>query len=619
MKLNLFAALLFLTKFTIAQVPATWTVNPAAYQYQMTMTCKVNEACVTLVNSNNYIAAFVGSQCRGVIQTSTSAGTDKLGLLTVNSNVVSNEKIKFKIYNATTNSVVAVLDSIIFSQGTQIGTLSNPFTLYSNHSPTNIAISNYTINENSALATTIATLTTSDQDGTTTFNYSLTTGQAENTQFAISGDLLQVNTNFNYETDSIKIIEIYSNDNGGCSFVKTFTIQVKNVNDVPTVLNLTQQIISDKQQANSFMGEFSTIDEDFIDTHTYSLVIGAGDTDNSQFHVSNDTLYNNSQIIYNTQQVYYIRARSTDAGGLLVENTFTLNVINTNDAPTDILLSKVDVDENLPIGTVIGTLTAVDEDVFDTHTFQLVSGTGSTDNLKVAITGSLLTTNAMYNFELQNTLEIRIKAIDSFSATYTKSFTITINDVNDIPSAIILGKDSIAELNPIGTLVDTLFTIDEDVADAHVYSLVSGSGDNDNAMFAINGKRLESNTEFEYNNQIYSIRVRSTDLGGIYIDTILKIRIISLTGGTGILPSTNYISPNDDGKNDYWKLTNVEYFKEFNLQIFDQFGQVIFNKEKNYNNEFDGKYNGKALPTGNYYYIFKKDNRKFQGNITIVN
>ncbi len=619
MKINFITGLLLLTKISFAQVPTTWTVNPADFTNQMYISAKANEACVDLANVNNYVAAFVGTQCRGVAQTSIVAGTNYLGNLTVNSNAASGEKVKFQIYNSTTNQVLNVLDSIVFSQNTTLGNPLTPFTLNTNHAPNSLSLSTFTVLENSALATTVATLSATDQDGTTTFNYSLTATQPENTQFTVAGNLLQVNANYDFESDAVKVIELKVDDNGGCSYTQTYTITVIDANDNPTVLNLTQQLISDKQQANSFMGEFSTIDQDVADTFTYSLVTGTGSADNSQFHISNDTLYNNSQIIYNTQQVYYIRARSTDAGGLFVENTFTLNVINTNDAPTDILLSKADIDENLPVGTVISTLTAVDDDIFDTHTFALVSGTGDADNAKVAITGSVLTTNAMYNFEQQNTLQIRIRATDSFSATYTKSFTITINDVNDIPSAIILGKDSIAELNPIGTLVDTLFTIDEDAADAHVYSLVSGTGDTDNAMFAINGKRLESNTEFEYNNQIYSIRVRSTDLGGLYIDTILKIRIISLTGGTGILPSTNYISPNDDGKNDYWKLTNVEYFKEFNLQIFDQFGQVIFNKEKNYNNEFDGKYNGKALPTGNYYYLFKKDNRKFQGNITIVN
>ncbi len=618
MKLKILTGLLLLTKLIIAQVPATWTVTPGM-QYQMTITGKANQACVDLANSNNYIAAFVNGTCRGVAQTSVVASSNYLGFLTVASNSISGEKVKFKFYNSVTNTVVNVLDSIVFSNGNTLGGLSTPFILYSNHSPTNIAVSNYTIAENSTLATTIATLTASDQDGTTVFNYSLTSTQTENTQFAIAGNLLQVNANYDYETDSVKVIEINGDDNGGCSYVKTFTIHITNVNDAPTLLNLTQAIISDKQQANSFMGEFYTTDQDVADTFTYSLVAGTGSTDNTSFYISNDTLYNVNQILYNTQQVYYIRARSTDFGGLFVENTFTLNVINTNDAPTDILLNTTSVDENMVVGTVITTLTAVDDDILDTHSFTLVAGAGDTDNAKVAITGSLLTTNTVYNYEQQNTLHIRIRATDSFSATYTKSFTITINDVNDKPHGIVSLGDSVAELNPSGTFVDTLSTLDEDVADAHVYSLVSGAGDTDNGLFLISSNSLLTTQEFEYSGQVYSIRLRTSDLGGLTYDTIIKIRVLSITGGLNFLPATNYISPNGDGKNDNWKVKNVEYFKEFTLRVFDQFGQIIFIKEKNYNDEFDGKYNGKALPTGNYYWEFKKDKKIYKGNITIVN
>lgn len=619
MKLTVITGLLLFTKLTIAQVPATWTVNPGSFSNQMYITVKANEACVDLANTSNYVAAFVGTQCRGVAQTSVVAGVNYLGNLTINSNSPSGEKIKFKIFNSVSNQVVDVLDSIVFSQNTTLGNPLAPFVLHTNHAPGSLSVSTYTVFENTPLATTIATLSATDQDGTTTFNYTLTTGQPENTEFSVVGNLLKVNTNYDYETDATKMIELKVDDNGGCSYTQTYTITIIDANDNPTVLNLAQAVISDKQQANSFMGEFSTVDQDVNQAHSYTLVAGSGSTHNASFYISNDTLYNVSQVIYNTQQVYYIRARSTDAGGLFVENTFTLNVINTNDAPTDILLNKVNVDENMPLGTVIGTLTAIDDDVLDTHTFELVAGTGSNDNAKVAITGSILTTASVYNFEKQNTLQILIKAIDSYSATYTKSFTITINDKNDTPTKIVSLGDSAVELNPSGTFVDTLFTLDEDIADTHMYTLINGTGDTDNALFSISSNSLLTTQEFEYSGQTYSIRLRTTDLGGLTYDTTLKVRVLSLTGGSAKLPSTNYISPNGDGKNDNWKIENVAYFKEFTLKIFDQYGQVLFMKEKNYNDEFDGKYNGKALPTGNYYYEFKKEKKVFKGNITIIN
>ena len=48
-----------------------------------------------------------------------------------------------------------------------------------------------------------------------------------------------------------------------------------------------------------------------------------------------------------------------------------IKVIDTNDAPTSGLISHNTVTENLPKGTEVGTLSAVDPDVIDTHTYKL--------------------------------------------------------------------------------------------------------------------------------------------------------------------------------------------------------------------------------------------------------
>lgn len=712
-------AVILITKISNAQVPVTWTLNPSDFQYQMTITAKLNEACVELSNTNNYLAAFVGGQCRGVVQTNVIVGLDKLALLTIKSNSVTNEQVTFKMYNAATNMVVNSADSIIFNHGTSLGTLSNPIILYTNHAPTDIAISSNTVTENSALGTLIANLSATDQDPGTTFNYTLTSGQTQNTEFSITGNQLLVNANYDFETDPVKVIEIKVDDNGGCEFIKTFTINVIDTNDPPTALTLTTIAVYDHQQAGSYIGQFFTADQDVSDVHTYSLVVGIGDTHNSEFYIQNDTLYNVNEVDFNNHPEFYIRVRSTDLGGLFIENTFTITVSNVNDAPTDIILSNNTIAENLPLATSIGTLSVVDADVGDTHTLTLVAGTGSDDNSKFIIVGNDLQTNEPFNFEQKDSLFIRIQAVDSYSASFVKTFTIVVTDANDEPTNISLSGDSIYEQSPLNTLVGTFTSTDEDAVDTYSYSLVNGTGDTDNSIFAISSNQLVSNSTFTFSNQTYSVRVRTTDAGGLFFEKAFTIRVLnindtpldiiidtliikedndamyyvskiktidvdspdsfsySLISGTGSednqeftingdklyinsktiydvksqynfrimstdagglsveknfvlqiedivgntipLGSSNYISPNGDGKNDFWKIDNVEIYKEFELKIFDQFGQVIYNLPNNYNNEFDGKYNGNPLPTGNYYYIFKNDKKEYKGNITIVN
>jgi VCBS repeat-containing protein len=119
--------------------------------------------------------------------------------------------------------------------------------------------------------------------------------------------------------------------------------------------------------------------------------------------------------------------------------TVSVTVTCVNDPPTDIALSKSDVDENQPINTVVGTFSTTDPDVGDTHTYTLVAGAGSTDNGSFNISGNQLRTSAVFNFEVKNSYSIRVRTTDSGALFFEKVFTIT---VNDLPEAPVAGNDS---------------------------------------------------------------------------------------------------------------------------------------------------------------------------------
>jgi gliding motility-associated-like protein len=65
----------------------------------------------------------------------------------------------------------------------------------------------------------------------------------------------------------------------------------------------------------------------------------------------------------------------------------------------------------------------------------------------------------------------------------------------------------------------------------------------------------------------------------------------------------NAISPNDDGKNDVWKLDflNILYPNAY-VEIFNEWGQSIFTSE-GYNVPWNGTIDGEPVPDGTYYYI----------------
>lgn len=164
---------------------------------------------------------------------------------------------------------------------------------------------------------------------------------------------------------------------------------------------------------NTVIGNFSTIDPDAADTFTYTLVAGAGSTDNGSFNINGNQLQSSAVFDFETKSSYSIRVRSTDAGSLNFEKVFTITIVNNNDTPTDIALSNSSVAENSAINTVVGNFSTTDQDAGNTFTYTLVAGAGSTDNASFNINGAQLRTSAIFDFETKNSYTIRVRSTDS--------------------------------------------------------------------------------------------------------------------------------------------------------------------------------------------------------------
>jgi uncharacterized repeat protein (TIGR01451 family) len=115
---------------------------------------------------------------------------------------------------------------------------------------------------------------------------------------------------------------------------------------------------------------------------------------------------------------------------------------------------------------------------------------------------------------------------DSNGGTATATVTITINGIDDAPTNISLDNSSVAENQPPGTLVGSFSTADPDSGDTFTYSLVSGTGANDNASFTIAGNHLQTAASFNYETKnSYSIRVRTTDSGALFYEKVFTIAV----------------------------------------------------------------------------------------------
>ena len=80
-----------------------------------------------------------------------------------------------------------------------------------------------------------------------------------------------------------------------------------------------------------------------------------------------------------------------------------------------------------------------------------------------------------------------------------------------------------------------------------------------------------------------------------------------------------FFTPNGDGENDTWSPRNTQQYPNILTQIYDRYGRLL--KELSRGETWDGNYNGKALPTGDYWYIItlgeEDDQREFKGHFTL--
>ena len=151
--------------------------------------------------------------------------------------------------------------------------------------------------------------------------------------------------------------------------VVTFAGHAVPQNSAPTNIFLSNSLAAENLPAGTMVGVFTTGDPDPSDTFTYSLVSGTGSQDNQFFSITNNTLYAATSFDFESKNSYSIRVRSTDGGGLFIENTFTITVIDVNEPPvpaplpdyvigagTTLLVTNVATDPDRPQQTLLWEL-----------------------------------------------------------------------------------------------------------------------------------------------------------------------------------------------------------------------------------------------------------------------
>jgi hypothetical protein len=231
---------------------------------------------------------------------------------------------------------------------------------------------------------------------------------------------------FDFETATSHQITVKAASEDGTTSTASFTITVVDVAETPEI-SLSNNTVDENPPKGTPVGLLSVKNLN-APSPVYTLVSGAGSTDNSKFTISGSQFRTNALLNFETQSSYSVRVQMKDSAGHTVEQVLTIKLRNVNEAPASLSLSNSSIAENNAVGAVIGTLSGVDPDAGDTLTYTLISGAGSTDNAKFAIAGNQLKAAASFDYETKRSYTIRVRVTDAAGLFYEKTFTINVTN-----------------------------------------------------------------------------------------------------------------------------------------------------------------------------------------------
>jgi Ca2+-binding RTX toxin-like protein len=408
-----------------------------------------------------------------------------------------------------------------------------------NEAPTAVILSNVTtsLNENTSTSSAIdlATIGVTD-DGLGTNVLSLSGPDVG--FFEIAGSTLHLKTGvvLNYEAKSTYSVTVNVND----ASVDTtpdasavFTLSVTNVNETPAFIDLTNVFIQESLPAGTLIGSFSTNDPDIGDAFTYTLVPTTDPTAPDFFQIVGNQLRSNASFDFEARNRYQMKVRSTDQGGLSTEMFLTITVQNVNEPPTAVvftpLVTSVAENSNTASQQTVATISVID-DSLGAETLTLSGPHASF----FTISGFNLIRRAgvVLDYEATPFLSVTVNANDASvggNPDASGTYTLNLTNVNEAPTAISLNDDAVDEALPAGTAVGTLVTADPDASNTFTYVLVSGEGNSGNGSFQIVGDQLVTTGSFDFEAKSgYSIRLRTTDQGGLSFEQFLTVRVTDM-------------------------------------------------------------------------------------------
>lgn len=363
----------------------------------------------------------------------------------------------------------------------------------------------------------------------------------------------------------VATVAVQLRDNGGTSSggidtspAETFTIAVNPINDRPSFTKGADQAIIEDGGTQTLPG-WATAVSAGSPYETSQLLSFGLTTDNDSLFASPPTISPSGTLSYtpapDAHGTAHVTVTLRDDGGTAnggqdtsSAQTFTIDVASANDAPSFVIGADQTILAGAGPQTIPGWATAISAGPAD-ESAQTLSFITSTNNLAMfSVLPAVDAANGTLTFTpspgAAGAAFVRVWLHDDggtancgSDTSAPQTFTITLVTPGT-PSAITLSRATVGDYQPSGTIVGVLTTTDSDVGDTHIYTLVAGEGDTDNAAFAVVGNELRTYESFDHETKsVYSTRVRTTDRTGLWLEKVFTITVID----AGDLPTLDAI------------------------------------------------------------------------------
>ncbi|PSL49972.1 gliding motility-associated-like protein [Chitinophaga niastensis] len=508
------------------------------------------------------------------------------------------------------NVTVIIKDNIVADVAGNGNKAAVPLTVVYDKTPPLIAtVPPFNVLEKSPAGTVLGILIATDASNIIQ-DWNITTNTDQNgngvPDFAINAATGQLTINdpaLDAHKTSHVSIGVSVSDGLNTSAATNITINLIALNRPPTAIALDNNSIAENSPVAAQIGMLSATDPDANETFAYTLVSGAGSTDNSQFKLTGDKLASNAVFDYETKQLYNIRIRVTDKGGLWFEQTFSINITDVNEPPVIAAIADQAFCNTGTAQSIAVSGIGPGPEKNQTYTLSVNADQPYFDNLSINDNGN-------GNASIQLLLKPGVKGSTRVTVTVkdnggtanggvdkvTNTFILT---VNELPVPVIrcdagasISKGTVVHLTASGGLV---------------YEWAAAPG-------IINGQHAAELTVRPMQPSTYQVTV--TNVAGCSASTGFSLAVTD----DYKVAATNILTPNGDGKNDYWVIQNIDSYPQNEVKVFDRAGRLVYNV-KGYTNNWDGRVNGHALAEGTYYYIIDLGTGKkvYKGFITIIN